>query len=211
MRIFAEKAHNVHFSSYLFFINKKKPPGLFVLLTFATAMRAISLKIVSWVWLLAFAFATTGVSLHRVHCFCTGQTNWSLFEGRHSEEDTCQEDAYCSSQSAEEPSCCLSPRALVPHPALALPPLPDSDANQWCAQDDHACKSYTVVSYKLKADYLPDALKTIKLECPAWMYDTPLLRSVVRPSLCALPPDPARPPPPLSGRERCILHELFLC
>lgn len=194
-----------------FLLTKKKPPESFVLLTFAVNMRAISLKIVSWIWLLAFVFATAGVSLHRVHCFCTGQTNWSLFEGSHSEEDTRLEDACCSSQSTEEPSCCLPPRAPIPHPALALPLLPDSGANQWCAQDDHACKSCTLVSYKLKVDYLPEALKTLKLECPAWMYDTPLLRSVVRPSLCALPPDPARPPPPLSGRERCILHELFLC
>ncbi|MFN4080368.1 MAG: hypothetical protein ACK4NS_05675 [Saprospiraceae bacterium] len=175
-------------------------------------MRQKSLKIIVWLWLFAFAFTATGISLHRVYCFCTDRTSWSLFQGHLDDESAgCNEARCCSLQIAEAPSCCLKPRALDPHPAQAIPASSDAKSGVSCASEDHACKSCTLVSYKLKADFLPDALKTIKFNCPAWLYDTPLLRNWVRPALCAHPIDPSRPYPPPSGRERCILHELFLC
>lgn len=169
-------------------------------------MRSVSLKIAVWIWLFTFAFSATGISMHRVYCFCTDRTSWSLFEGHPDDEaDDCSESECCAMRVAEKSSCCLN------SPVHALPAASDAQSGVSCASEDDACKSCTFVSYKLKADFLPDALKTIQLNCPAWLYDTPILRSWIRPALCARPVDPSRPYPPPSGRERCILHELFLC
>lgn len=170
-----------------------------------------------WLWVCSLLASTIGVSVAHIYCYCKGEGavafSLPLSLDAEGEDD-------CSTLGHETTSCCSKPSA----DAFAVESISCCarvDAPTCCAADDdgwqsasHTCTSKTVKIYQLKLDlhgplswdHLPDL--------PLWADEAPVFRKWFCPVLCWQQPlnkAPPEAPPPLSGRQICIRHEVFRC
>ena len=147
-----------------------------------------------WLWMTALLTSTVGISVTQIYCYCVGQTTYAFFQEA---EDACAADrapkngACCKD---DPPECCMA-EALLDN-------------------DDHSCTKKTVKVFQMKADYLVGHPLEKTLDCPLWAEELPDFLRLSRPKMCLAAPSnkaPPEPPPPLSGRQICVRHELFRC
>ncbi|MDX2135129.1 MAG: hypothetical protein SFV52_10090 [Saprospiraceae bacterium] len=154
-----------------------------------------------WLWLLSIPASTVGVPIYEVYCFCLKQASVNFFgvadPCRTREED--KKDTCCSGKAsacpmaapAKTPSCCAFPTQQ---------------------QEPHSCTKTTLTVHQLDVEYLVEGVSVLEWgwEAPA-QWDQPL-PAIALPRFGQAPlPAPPQPPPPLSGRELCVRHQLFLC
>lgn len=155
-----------------------------------------------WLWLFSVPVATMGIPMYEVYCFCLGKTQMALFVAA----DPCATHQTTSTAN----TCCK--QASDTCPLGAVMEKPDCCAGKFKARDKHSCTKKTLKVLQFKSKYLVDSLLTLDVD---WTVPAPLQSIVfVQPVWIARKPylpDPPRPPPPLSGRDRCVRHQLYLC
>jgi hypothetical protein len=146
-----------------------------------------------WVWMIALLSASVGISVHRIYCYCIGESRLSLF----SESDPCSENdeiADCC-QSTPEKSCCEKPAIQKRH-------------------QETPCTKKTTEVFQMKTEFIVEYPFEKTFDYPLWIPDFPFYKRILRPIVCdarygnKAPPES---PPPIFGRDLCIRHELFLC
>jgi len=156
-----------------------------------------------WLWLLTLPVAAIGVPLYAVYCACLKETTLALF----------QIDDPCTAAHVEvapaSASCC-APKAA----RCAAPGLPGASSCCSGGDPDHQCTQTTVVMAKLDASFLVEAVALPDLD--GFIVEWPPIQlccltdvAVLTDKEDALPMPPR--PPPLSGREICVRHQLYLC
>ncbi len=139
--------------------------------------------------------ATTGVSLQQIYCYCLGKTTTVLFSsGLPCAADRAIEKVACCKRDSlpDQPTCCAK-KAKV-------------------SKNDRGCAEKTTKVFQMKTEFLVDKPVEKAFDFPLWINDFPLLRRMSRPVICeAHIFHRALPPPPLSGRDLCLRHELARC
>ena len=159
-------------------------------------MSSRATKSFTWLWIAALLTATVGVSVQRMYCYCVGVTTISLFSA---------EDACIADQRTDDFDCCQKP-----------PSQPDNfccnEANDTCADGEHdGCMEKSTKVFQLKTEFVVDKPFEKTFDCPLWMEKMPVFRHFFRPALCEAVSFSKPPPPPLSGRDICLRHQLFRC
>ncbi len=143
--------------------------------------------------MVALVIATIGVSVQQMYCYCLDKTTTSLVTLHASAVPAKQEEASacCKKESAPKPSCCTK-KKLSPK---------------------KGCTKKTTQVFQLKTEFLVDHPVVEKsFDFPLWINDFPMLRRMARPVICdAAIFHQALPPPPISGRDLCVRHQLALC
>lgn len=150
-------------------------------------------KSFAWLWIAALLTATVGISVQQIYCYCVGKTSVSFFNA---------EDACALEDQAEMPGCCEKPGQDVPSCCQKGAEDPDKD---------HDCTHKSTKVFQLKTEFVVDKPFEKSLDCPLWMQELPMFRRFFRPAICAAFQCQHPPPPPLSGREICLRHQLFRC
>lgn len=156
-----------------------------------------------WLWLSTLPVSAVGIPFYAVYCACLKETTLAFFRI----EDPCS--ATHGLGAVQAASCC-APKTTDCR-ASALPSAPSCCSG---GDPDHACTKTTVVVAQLDASFLVDALSLPTFfDCIAAALPDVLLPTLYEPVLaCREEPLPAPPrPPPLSGRDICLRHQLFLC
>ncbi len=155
-------------------------------------------KSFSWFWMATLLVATTGVSLQQIYCYCLGRTTTlQVTSGAFGSDNAgmevkkagcCQKDSLPS-----KPSCCKKKMATA-------------------SKNDRGCTKKTTKVFQMKTEFLVDKPVEKVFDFPLWINDFPILRRMSRPVICeATIFHRALPPPPLSGRDVCLRHELARC
>lgn len=151
-----------------------------------------------WLWIVALLTATVGLSVQRIYCYCVGETRVGLFVA----DDACQMPGHGTADSG----CCSAPKHAAPAPACC------QKNGEQASHDERGCTQKTTQVFQWKADFLVDKPFEKNFDLPAWSDEQPIFRKFIRPRLCETSlqsrPPPA-PPPPLSGRMVCVLHQVF--
>ena len=166
-----------------------------------------------WLWIAALLTATTGVSMERIYCYCLGKTSISFFGLR----EVCEEQA----PSAETNACCRK-KETPPMPCCrtagvetsdwALEGRPFSPDGAYLGFSDPGCTHKTTQVFQLHTEYLPEKQAGFELDYPLWFKEISFLRRLTRPALCVADELPRHPkPPPVSGRDRCVRHQIYRC
>ena len=152
-------------------------------------MRHTAYKYVAWIWMAALLSATVGISVHRIYCFCVGETTVSFFAG---------EDACAAPVAVPSESCC---KKVVTRSCCEKP------------EQDAGCTKETVEVVQLKAEFIVEQAFTFEksFDFPAWIQDMPMFKRLTRPVLCDAAFSVFPQPPPLSGRDICLLHSTIRC
>jgi hypothetical protein len=141
-------------------------------------------------WMTALLTSTVGISVHRIYCYCLGQTTVSIFS---SGKDACAEQLPASGDS-----CCLSQEASCCESSCLTP------------ASGQGCSDSSTEVLQLKTEFLVEHPAGLNIDCPAWVDDLPLFRRFFKPVLCdVVRPDLPDPPPPLSGRALCQRYQIF--
>lgn len=174
-----------------------------------------------WLWMCSLLVSTAGVSVARIYCYCKGEEaialSLPLAPPNESESEGCNslshaEAAGCfqlpdDTAPTEEANCCV-------RVAEAGACCAEAEGKGALCSAAHTCKSKTVKIYQLKLN-LYSPLSWDKLpDLPLWVGEAPFLYKCFCPVLCWSTPQnkaPPEPPPPLSGRQICIRHEVFRC
>jgi hypothetical protein len=154
-------------------------------------------KTFAWIWIAALSIATVGVSMQRIYCYCIGEATTSLF--------VLADDPCLSEQRIAEPDCCAKPE---PSGKFAC----CTQAGETCSASEHdGCMEKSTKVFQLKTEFLVDKPLEKTFDCPLWLREMPLFKRYLRPAMCEVTPAQAQRPPPLSGRDICLLHQLFRC
>ncbi len=143
--------------------------------------------------MVALLTATTGVSVQQLYCHCLGKTTTSLLAMNASMPVRPGEPtACCQKKVSKKPACCAKT-------VLA-------------AKKAQGCTKKTTQVFQLKTEFLVDHPTEKSFDFPLWINDFPMLRRMARPVICeASIFHLALPPPPTSGRDVCLRHQLALC
>lgn len=155
-----------------------------------------------WLWLFSVPVATVGIPMYEVYCFCLGKTQMALFVSA----DPCA--THQSNTTAN--TCCKQPADTCPLGAAVE--KPDCCAGKFKARDKHSCTKKTLKVLQFKSKYLVGALSALDVDwiAPPLSGTHPFFTQIWIAQDQPLPAPP-QPPPPLSGRDRCVRHQLFLC
>jgi hypothetical protein len=146
-------------------------------------------------WAVALLGSTAGVSIHQVYCYCVGETTVSLFEA----EDAC----HMEDVAALADNCCKRPEKPVEKSCCEKP-----------AEKNDGCTKKTTTVVKLKAEYEVSHHDFKKLDVGKYF-----LEAAVFPFPPIWAPKVSktasshfdRPPPPVSGRMKCVRQGVFRC
>ncbi|MCB0530116.1 MAG: hypothetical protein H6565_10340 [Lewinellaceae bacterium] len=145
-------------------------------------------KSFAWLWIAALLTATIGISVKQIYCYCLDRTTISLFS----------DDSDCSAKGQEMPSCCeMSP----PGPSTCCP----------AGAIDHNCEQKSTKVFQLKPEFVVDNPFEKSLDGPLWLDEIPVFKRMFKPVICGAIMPYLAEPPPFSGREICVRHQLFLC
>jgi hypothetical protein len=155
-------------------------------------------KSFAWLWMAALLTATVGISVQQIYCYCKGATTVSLFVA---------EDACSAEERANDGNCCSEPES---EPVFAC----CGQKSETCDTDQDGCMEKSTKVFQLKTEFVVDKPKPFEktFDCPLWLREMPMFRRYFRPVVCEagffnnLPP-----PPPLSGRDICLRHQLYRC
>lgn len=142
--------------------------------------------------------ATTGISLQQIYCYCLSRTTTlqvtSGAFGSGSDGLEVKKAACCQKDSIpSKPACCKKKTASA-------------------SKNDRGCTKKTTKVFQMKTEFLVDKPVEKVFDFPLWINDFPILRRMSRPVICeAIIFHRALPPPPLSGRDVCLRHELARC
>ncbi|MEI6411419.1 MAG: hypothetical protein WCR52_18665 [Bacteroidota bacterium] len=156
---------------------------------------AILKKYLVWAWMVALFTATVGVSVQQIYCYCLNKTTISWFasnEACHVKEK--KETTVASCCRKKQASCC-----------------------EKRVQKEHSskpCTKKTTRVFQLKTEFVLEKqiekqekspIEDLRVvEIPDFFYlNAPKDVDIVQP--------PPTPPPPLSGRSICLLHQHFRC
>lgn len=145
--------------------------------------------------MVALLTATVGVSVQQIYCYCLGKTTVALFVA---------EDACASDDQAESPACCTKP---VPRPTA---PCYQKNGHNGLKNHDGCMEKSTKV-FQMKTEFVVDKPFEKPLDGPFWMPEMPMFRHFFRSAVCEAKILNKAPPPPLSGRDICLRHQLFRC
>lgn len=166
----------------------------------------------SFLWLVNILLTTTGWSVQAVYCYCLETTYFTL--------EKQVSHSLCCAPVLEKKSCCAS-RELsntscesAPYPVV-LPSKTESQNLSSCFREA-GCLETTEIAFDLESDFstVEESLPLVQSLSP---YTLPVLVSsfsalheqqVVASPLNKAPPFP---PPPISGRMRCILAQIYRC
>lgn len=168
-------------------------------------------KTVVWLWIAALLTATTGVSMQRIYCYCLGQTSVSLFDVQHpceASDRTAAAVTCCPQKEVPGKSCCATVEANDPTlGGLSLA------SNKPCPGiSDAGCTHKTTYVFQLHTEYVQEKQAGFEADYPLWFKEMPLLRHFTRSALCVSDGLPRYPkPPPISGRDRCVRHQVYRC
>ena len=166
----------------------------------------------SILWLVTILLTTTGWSVQAVYCYCLETTYFTL-EKQVSHTRCCapvvEKKACCGSKVLSSTSCSST---LYP---VVIPSKTESQNQSSCFRGE-GCLETTEIEFDLKSDFstVEESLPHVQSLSP---YTLPVLISsfsvlqgqqeVVSPTNKA----PPAPPPPISGRLRCILAQIYRC
>ena len=144
--------------------------------------------------MVALLTATIGVSVQQIYCYCLGETTTSLLALQPN----------TAPAQHVEPSACCQENKPVQHSCCAKKGL--------TAKKAQGCTKKTTQVFQMKTEYLVDHPVEKSYDFPLWINDFPMLRRMARPVICeANIFHPALPPPPMSGRDLCLRHQLYRC
>lgn len=145
-----------------------------------------------WLWVAALVTATVGVSVQQIYCYCLGETTFSLFAA---------EDACTLVEASAKPDCCAQ--------SIALPSCCEKDDS--FSEKKHGCTHKSTKIFQLKTEFVVDKPFEKTFDCPLWMEQMPVFKRLFRPAVCETVFSNKAPPPPLSGRDICLRHQIFRC
>lgn len=146
-------------------------------------------------WSVALLGSTAGVSIHQVYCYCVGETTVSLFEA----EDACHMEDF----AVLADNCCKMPEKPAQKSCCEKP-----------AEKKDGCTKKTTTVVKLKAEYEVSHHDLKKLDAGKYFLEAaaPSYPAVWVPSVRKVVSSHFdRPPPPESGRMKCVRHGVFRC
>lgn len=169
-------------------------------------------KFFTALWICNLLITTTGFSIQAVYCYCLDDTYFTF------EKDVSHSG--CCEPVNEKLACCQSKEAFSVvqidgfYHFRVLPDVKNSEKST-CKKGE-GCLETTEISFLLKSDFstaeefthtvqsFSDCLFTIPLDN---------LRLFPRQVILELPSNKAPPgsPPPISGRMRCILTQIYRC
>ncbi len=171
-----------------------------------------------WLWMCSLLISTVGISIIHIYCYCKNESAvafslpWAPADAETTED--------CAALGHETASCCraetapLYAAAEVSCCGPASMPERCGAAEEGLHPEAHPCTSKTVKIHQLKLDfYSPLSWDKIP-ELPLWADEVPQFWKCLYPALCWSQPAnkaPPEPPPPLSGKQICIRHEVFRC
>lgn len=147
-----------------------------------------------YLWIFALLSASVGLSIHRVYCYCVGESTISFFAAK----DACQSRKYaalpvadcCKKTASAKKSCCEKP-----------------DDQQ------HGCTHKSTRVFQLKTAFEVGHFEFKKLAAsklwviaPAFPAFSGLAFPARKPSLQL-----SERPPPISGRMVCVRYGVFRC
>ncbi len=153
-------------------------------------MSASVKKSFSWLWLATLLTATIGVGVQQIYCQCLNKTTTALC----APVQIVEQDGCCQQKVQPEPAACCAKKPVV-------------------AKNAQGCTKKSTQVFQLKTEFLVDHHPVEKsFDFPLWINDFPMLRRMSRSVICdATIFRQALPPPPLSGRDLCLRHQLALC
>jgi hypothetical protein len=159
-------------------------------------MSSRATKSFSWLWIATLLTATVGVSVQRMYCYCVGATTISFFTAG----DPCLAD-----QRTDDFDCCPKPPSRPVQSCCEQP-------TDTCSAGEHdGCMEKSTKVFQLKTEFLVDKPFEKTFDCPLWIEKMPMFRRYFRPALCEVVYFGKPPPPPLSGRDISLRHQLFRC
>jgi hypothetical protein len=152
-------------------------------------------KSFAWLWIAALLTAKFGISMERIYCYCVGTTTVALFAA----EGTCEVDA-----TNADSACCAKPTSRPAHSCCQ----PDDESG---LKKHNGCMEKSTKIFQLKTEFVVDKPLDKSFDCPLWLQEMPVFRRYLRPAVCDAVFRNKPPPPPLSGRDICLRHQLFRC
>ena len=154
-----------------------------------------------WLWIAALLTATIGISVERIYCYCLGKTSFALATLPERESDC------CAAKKRQRSSCCAGETMPSGSCASTAP-----DELGQAGFHDAGCTHKTIRVLQLHAEYLLEKHHNFELEFPLWFREVPFFKQLTRPVLCQSAALPRySKPPPVSGRMRCVQHQLYRC
>lgn len=157
-------------------------------------------------WAFSLLFSTVGVRLYAVYCYCLDHTTYSLFNNDNQLVATFSDDVECCSLITEtsSQSCCSSASSID-----------DIYATSKINFSDPGCMKTSSTQLVLGADLndAPALIKNVKIALPIAIPLPSIPVYTLNISLLSIPDHtvPPEPPPCLSGRSICLLHEIARC
>lgn len=145
-----------------------------------------------WLWVAALLTATMGISVQQIYCYCAGKTSISIF--------VIQDGDSCAAAKTDSGSCCPVPEKV--HSCCEKGP--------YAPGKSHECNHKSTRVFQMKPEFVVENPFENSFDGPLWMSEVPMFRHFVRPVLCTTEPVPLAPPP-LSGRDICLRHQVSLC
>lgn len=152
-------------------------------------------KSFAWLWIAALLTATVGISVERIYCYCLGETTISFFAG----EDPCTE------KRNDDSGCC--PKQNAPSPKSCC----EKDTEACNAIKHDGCTEKSTKVFQMKTEFVVDKPFEKTFDCPLWLREMPTLRRYFAPVVCQYIFSDTPQPPPLSGRDICLRHQLYRC
>jgi hypothetical protein len=157
------------------------------------------------VWTFSLLVSTIGVRLYAVYCYCLNQTTYSLFNTENHLVTAFADISGCCSaiEETSTKSCCS------PVPIVSLP------YDSKISFSDPGCMKTSSKQLVLSVDLndVPTLVKNVKIALPIAIPLPSIPVYTLNISLLSIPDHtvPPEPPPCLSGRSICLLHEIARC
>jgi len=145
--------------------------------------------------MVALFTATVGVSVQQIYCYCLNKTTISWFAG----DDNCRVKETAATKTA---SCCRKQRASC------------CEKRAHKEQSGKPCTKKTTRVFQLKTEFVLEKQLEKQESQP---FEAPSIVDILAFIPFSTPTDaeivqtPPEPPPPLSGRNICLRHQLFRC
>lgn len=149
-------------------------------------------KSFAWLWIAALLTATVGVSVQQIYCYCAGKVTFSLFAAP---------NACAVGGQSSKPDCCAKPR----------PTHSCCQKGGFVSKKTHGCTHKSTKVFQMKTEFVVDKPFEKTFDCPLWMAKMPMFRRFFRPAVCEVVISNKAPPPPLSGRDISLRHQIFRC
>lgn len=163
-------------------------------------------------WITNLLITTTGFSIQAVYCYCLDATFFTL------EKDVSH--SVCCEPVEIKPSCCQSKEVNSAAPTdgfYSFRVIPEAqNAEKSACKKGAGCLETTEISFLLKSDFstaeeFSHSVQAFSDYLVPTLVDIP--RLIPKQVVLELPLNKAPPgsPPPISGRMRCILTQVYRC